>query len=256
MTLKYQAPSVKKAFQILKLICGTSSGLGISELAKSLKMSKSTVHGITSALEDLGTIARDPLTKRYTAGLTLLELGKTAYAQFDLKDIARPVMERLMEAVNESVFLGVLNVEHVTILEIVESGNDLKITSPVGTTMPLFSGAAGKVFLAAMEEERVREIIREKGIPKYTENAITDPDKYLQELARVRENGYATDYEEYLLGVRAVCAPIEGMRHRRSAIWVAGFKTSLDDDKIRILIRKTREAARTISGRIEKQPVL
>ncbi len=74
---------------------------------------------------------RDPATKRYRPGLTLLELGKSAYSQFDLKDLARPVMENLMEITQESVFLGVLNGQHITILDIVESRNDLKITSPV-----------------------------------------------------------------------------------------------------------------------------
>ena len=119
MSGKYQAPSVKKAFQILKLISDTDGGLGISDLAKRLEIGKSTVHGITSALEALGTIIRDPTTKRYILGLTLLELGRSAYSQIDLKDLVRPVMEDLMEKTQESVFVGVLNEERVTILDIV-----------------------------------------------------------------------------------------------------------------------------------------
>ena len=51
MTAKYQAPAVKKAFQILKLIADTNQGLGISELAKALGISKGTVHGVTSILQ-------------------------------------------------------------------------------------------------------------------------------------------------------------------------------------------------------------
>ena len=123
---KYQAPSVKKAFQILRLISDTGRGLGISEMARSLGIGKSTVHGITSALEELGTIIRDPLTKRYTLGFTLFELGRSARSQIDPRDIARPVMEELMERAQESVFLGALNGEHVTILDIVESRQEYK----------------------------------------------------------------------------------------------------------------------------------
>jgi DNA-binding IclR family transcriptional regulator len=256
MSGKYQAPSVKKAFQILKLISGSEGGLGISELAKRLEMGKSTVHGITSALESLGTIIRDPKTKRYILGLTLLELGRSAYSQIDLKDLVRPVMEDLMEETQESVFVGILNGERVTILDIVESKQDLKMTSTRGATIPLLAGAVGKVFLATMRDEKAREIIRKKGLSSFTEHSITDPEGYLQAVRMAREKGYATDYEEYILGVRAVASPIKAENHLISAIWVVGFKTSLNDDKMEGVIKATKESAEKISHSLEKQYML
>jgi DNA-binding IclR family transcriptional regulator len=152
MSTKYEAPSVKKAFQILGLISEKSQGLGISELSKQLAIGKSTVLGVTSALERVGAIVRDPTTKRFTLGFTLFELGRLAHSRFDLKDVARPFMEALMEKTQTSVFLGIQNREHVTILDIVESRQDLKITAPTGATIPLLAGAVGKVFLAYMGE--------------------------------------------------------------------------------------------------------
>jgi DNA-binding IclR family transcriptional regulator len=254
MTHRYQAPSIKKAFQILKLISGADQGLGISALASDLGISKSTVHGITLALEEMGTIIRDPLTKRYALGLTLFELGRSAYSQIDVRDLARPVMEELMEKAQESVFLGALNGDHVTVLDIVESRQDLKITSPIGTTIPLPAGATAKVFLGLLGEKKAREIIRKKGLNRYTENTITDPGEYMAEINRVRENGYATDYEEYIPGVRAIVSPIAGKRHSVSAIWIVGFKTSLDDHKMNTLVGATKAAAEKISRKIMEQP--
>ena len=75
--ITYSAPSVKKAFKILYAISDSSDGLGISDLSKKLKIGKSTVHGITTALEELGVLVRDPLYKRYTAGYSLLELCRS-----------------------------------------------------------------------------------------------------------------------------------------------------------------------------------
>ncbi len=256
MSGKYQAPSVKKAFQILKLISDTDGGLGISDLAKRLEIGKSTVHGITSALEALGTIIRDPTTKRYILGLTLLELGRSAYSQIDLKDLVRPVMEDLMEKTQESVFVGVLNEERVTILDIVESKRDLKMTSTRGTTIPLIAGAVGKVILATMSDEQAKEIIGKKGITRFTEHSITDPEAYLQAVRMAREEGYATDYEEYILGVRAVASPIKAENHLISAIWVVGFKTSLNDDKMEGVIKATKESAEKITHSLENQYLL
>ncbi len=250
MSGKYEAPSVKKAFQILKLISDADGGMGISALAKRLGIGKSTVHGITSALEELGTIIRDPVTKRYILGFTLLELGRLAYSQIDLKDLARPVMEDLMERTQESVFVGVLNGARVTILDIVESKQDLKMTSTRGTTIPLLAGATGKVFLATLAEEEAKRIIEKKGLPRFTEHSIVDPQQYLEAVNVAREKGYATDYEEYIPGVRAVASPITGENHLVSAIWVVGFKTSLDDSKMKTVIDATKESAEKISRRI------
>jgi DNA-binding IclR family transcriptional regulator len=216
-------------------------------------MAKSTVHGMTSALEELGAVMRDPLTKKYKLGFTLLEIGRSAYSQIDLKTSARPVIEELMEKTQASVFLGILNWDHVTVLDIVESRQDLKITAPVGTTMPLFAGAVGKVFLASMEGDQAAKIVKSKGLPQFTKNSVVDSELYHQELKRVRQKGYAVDDEEYILGVRAVASPIKGLGQLKSAIWVVGFKASLDEKRMQTLIKETQKAAKTISRRIQEQ---
>ena len=66
--------------------------------------------------------------------------------------------------------------------------------------------------------------------------------------------GYAVDDEEYILGVRAVASPIVGLGQLMSAIWVVGFKASLDEEKMKALIAMTRKAAKDISRRIKEQP--
>ena len=250
---KYGAPSVKKAFAILSAISSSKNGLGVSELAKKLKMAKSTVHGMTSALEELGAAMRDPVTKKYKLGFTLLEIGRSAYSQIDLQTSARPVTEELMEKTRTSVFLGVLNGGQVTILDIVESRQELNITAPIGSTIPLFAGAVGKVFLASMAEEQADKIIKSKGLPRFTDNSIVDTDLYFNELRQVREKGYAVDDEEYILGVRAVASPLMGLGQLRSAIWAVGFKANLDKKKMQTLTGETQKAARTISRRIQEQ---
>ena len=250
---KYGAPSVKKAFAILSAISSSNDGMGVSDLAKKLKIAKSTVHGMTSALEELGAVMRDPVTKKYKLGFALLEIGRSAYSQIDLQTSARPVTEELMEKTRTSVFLGILNWDQVTILDIVEARGDLNITAPIGSTIPLFAGAVGKVFLASMPEDQAEKMIRSKRLPRFTDNSIVDRDVYFNELRRVKENGYAVDDEEYIMGVRAVASPLTELGQLRAAIWAVGFKASLDEHQMEILARETHAAARTISQRIQAQ---
>ena len=253
MAKKYQAPIVKKAFIILDAISKSTQGLRISEISSSLDISKSTVHGITAALEDEGAVVRDPVSKKYTIGLTLMTLGKAAYERIDFKKIARPVMEDLMEQCQESVFLGVRNGERVTVIDMIESRKDFKISSPIGTTLPLMAGAVGKVFLSQMESHSLEKYLHANPLVRYTANTIIDSDQYAKELGKVRQSGIATDDEEYISGVRAVAASIKKYGAHIPALWVVGFKASMSDKKMPAIIEQTRSAVEKISKKLARE---
>ena len=245
--IAYSAPSVKKAFRILHTLCNSPTGLGVTDLSKQLKIGKSTVLGITTALEELGVLVRDPVQKKYNVGYTLLELGRKAYAKMGLKEIARQAMENLAAKVGETVFLGVLNGDHVTIVDVVESANEMKITSPPGTRLPLLVGATGRVLLAQLDREKAQQIVQKMGLKRYTSKSVVDPRQFLKEVGKVKEKGYAVDQEEYILGVRAVAAPIQTATLPPAAVWVVGFTSTLDEKKVGIVILEIQKAAREIS---------
>jgi len=242
----YSVPSVIKAFKVLEVISESGMDMSISELSRRLGLSKGTIFAIASTLQHLGVLVRDPVSKKFSLGCTLLELGRKAFVRKDLREIARKPMEDLVEEVQETVFLGVLNGDHVTILDVVEPKRELKITAPSGTRLPLLVGATGKAFLANMDRVRAGEVINTLGLTRYTPNSITDVDRYMEELEEVRERGFATDDEEYIRGVRAVACPLEAdpLPH---AMWVVGFSASLDDKKMVWVIDKLRKTSHFIS---------
>jgi DNA-binding IclR family transcriptional regulator len=243
----YFAPSVKKAFKILQTISDSPTGLGVSELSKRLDMGKSTVHGITMGLEALGVLVRDPIQKKFSLGYTLLELSRRSYARIELRDVARDAVERLMEKVGETVFLGIMNGDHVTILDVVESHNEMKITSPPGTRLPLLAGATGKVFLSQVEEKKAKEIVQKMGLVRFTSKSILDQKKFLKEVEETKKKGYAIDDEEYMLGVRAIAAPIQTKSPPAAAIWVVGFTSGLNDQKMERVILEIKNTAQEIA---------
>ena len=242
----YQAPTVRKAFQILRDITGSSGGRTISELSRELGISKSTVHGILSALEAEAAIVRDPDTKRFRPGLTLLELGQLSGNTLTLRDVARAHIESLMIKTGESVFFGTRSGQNVIILDSVESSHDLKITSPAGTRLPLLAGATGKVFLSMMPDDQAGALVRKHGLRKYTDKTIIDPDEYLQQIRKARESGYAMDDEEFITGERAVAAPLAGNGLMPSAVWVVGFSPDLTPEKMTYMAEAAKAAAEAI----------
>jgi DNA-binding IclR family transcriptional regulator len=247
----YQAPIVKKAFQVLELIAKEDQRLKISDLSRDLGIGKSTVHGIMQALEQVGAVVRDEDTKCYSLGLTLFDLAQRVRARIELKDVARPVMEKLMRETQQTVFLGIRSNDRISIVDAVESTQDLKITAPVGARLPLLVGALGKVFLAAMNESEAAQLIRAGGLRQDTEKSITEPERYLREILEARKSGYALDDEEYIQGVRAVAAPVNVPGRPLSAIWVVGFTQSVSREKLSAIARQTKHAADLIARKAD-----
>ena len=251
----YQAPIVRKAFQVLELVSKREGRMSISDISRELGIGKSTVHGVTQALEQAGALVRDEDTKCYSLGLALFELGRKAYARIELKDIARPVMEELMQETQQSVFLGIRSNDRISIIDMVESAQDLKITAPIGARLPLLIGALGKVFTAFMNESEAAWLIRTSGLRRDTAKSITDPERYLQEILAARKSGYALDDEEYIQGVRAVAAPINIPGRPMSAIWVVGFTQTMSGERLAAIAGQTKRAADDIARKVRQREV-
>lgn len=239
----YKAPAVGKAFELLRVVARSRRGLGLSELAAELGYSKSTTHGLVHALIDEGALVPVAGGKKLLMGSTVVELAFQSWNYLIINRAAQPILDQLKDEIEESVFLGVFNRSNARaiIMATAEATKPLKISSPPGTSISLFAGAVGKVFLAGMEDDQALALIREKGLARYTENSIVSEKKLMAELARVRDRGWALDDEEYLPGVRAVAASIGNLHGLPLAVWVVGFAGSMGEKQIGKITRATLE---------------
>ena len=226
----YSAPIIKKTFEVLRLIVDSNRSLGVTEIAKTLSLSKSTVFGILKALQDTGFIAKSKTTKKYAIGQELFKLSKTVLQGDVLTMIARPFLEKLVELVDETVFLCAREENTVKVLDTIETSKKLKISSPIGTKFPITAAAFCKAFLSSMEDNEIKDFLKERGLPKYTENSIIDIDQYLEEIAKVRQRGYSLDFEEYHMGVRGIAALIYAKGYPITSICILGFTGSMTED--------------------------
>jgi IclR family transcriptional regulator, acetate operon repressor len=258
---KYSAPIVFKAMRVLKMILTAPRNPGISEIAAKLSLAKSTTHGILAALEESGWVLRDPITRKYTCGHAVKDLAGNATVRVPLVEQARPHLEKLGAELDEDIFLGICTGNQLLILDQIESSKQLKMRARPGTRISIFAGAAGKIFLANDDPEVVSRRIRSQPIPKFTPGSITDPDRYMADLEKVRAAGIAWDTGQYLPNVWAVAVPIfYGKKTRKRMVagfWVVGLESELSSQRIQIaknLGRKTGETlSRVISNHGEAQ---
>jgi DNA-binding IclR family transcriptional regulator len=132
-----------------------------------------------------------------------------------------------------------------------ESAEALKISANPGTTIPLFAGAVGKVFMALEKDDKVNSLLQDQGLPHFTPKSITDLSNYLSEIQSVRRQGYALDNEEYLTGVRAIAVALKNLKGPSMAIWVVGMVGSMNNAKIKLIVDITKQAANTLKKTVE-----
>jgi DNA-binding IclR family transcriptional regulator len=168
----------------------------------------------------------------------------------DLVTITRPYLEELAEVVDETVFLGIREYDTVKILDVIEAKKSLKISSPIGAKLPLTAGAVGKIFFSTMKNEDVISFLKEKGLPRYTDNSITDINTFIEEIEKTRKFGYSLDLGEYLKGIRAIAALVYQDKDPIGAIWFVGFSNSMIDERLQYIVHHLKHKAEQISARL------
>jgi IclR family transcriptional regulator, KDG regulon repressor len=249
-TIMYSVPILKKALDVLRLLVEEQTPSGVTDIAKKLAISKSTTFGILRALEKEGFVVRDGGLKKYLIGHGLIDFSKKVIRGADFVTIARPFVEKLVDVVEETAFLGVREYDNVKVLDVVEARKSLKISSPIGTRTPITAGVFGKIFLSTMENDAVVRYLKEKGLTRYTDNSITDIDAYLEAIEKTRECKYAVDLEEYMKGLRAMATMVYSETVPIAALWIVGFASSMSDDKLPGMAEQLTGAARLVSERL------
>ena len=198
-------------------------------------MHKSTVHRLLLTLEKKRFVKRDAATGLYRPGIRLLQLAYLTLENSDLRQVAAPFMRRLQEQERETVDLCVLDGTEVIFLDVLESPQRVRLAAATGQRLPAFCTASGKAILAFMPEDAVRRIL-ERGTPQYTPFTPTSHAAILENLRRVREQGFAFSDQEYEDGINAVSAPIlDPDGQPVAAIAVAGPAFRLTVERMRTI---------------------
>lgn len=204
----YEVGAVRKALEILCQFDAAHPAHAVSDLSRSLKIPKSTVHNLLRTLEHLDFLRQDPSDRSYRLGPRVFELGLVYSNKTSLTSVAYPHMQKLAEATNETVKVGVSSSGDVVILAAIESRFQLHTRGDEGIRAPLHCTGLGKAILSTLDNRAVREAVAARGLPAMTPHTITDVDALLVELEKTRKRRYALDIEENERGVVCAAAPI------------------------------------------------
>ena len=196
--------TIIKALQILKAF-QSGDELELNDIVEYIGSNRSTVHRILQALIVEGFVLQDYNTKKYTLGSSIFKLSNVAsthYKYDKIKAIAIPYMKKLNNITNETIHLSVLLKNKVLCLEKIDSPEPIRLVFRVGSLSDAHSTASGKVLLSTKNDPEIQKYLNIKKLEKRTKNTITEPEKFMQEIYKIREEGYAVDDGESLKDVR------------------------------------------------------
>lgn len=200
--------SVARALTIIDTMAEAGGELALNEISGRLGLAKTTVHGLISTLKVFGYVQQSSFNGKYRLGVRLFEVGNIVSNGWEVRVVAVPYIQKLVEEMGETVHLAMLDKQEVLYIDKRESSGSLRIVSQVGMRLPAHCTGVGKVLMAHLAPEERRQIVELKGLQRYTRNTITDPAALEAELERVKKQGYAVDNEEIMDSLRCVAAPI------------------------------------------------
>jgi DNA-binding IclR family transcriptional regulator len=196
--------SVTIALDVLDAFFGDAE-IGLSELARRVGVTKSTMHRTCGVLVARGALERTPSGK-YRLGVRLLEYGQLVTTRSTLRTQALPLLVELRNMIGETVQLGVPSGGDVLYIERVEGLGALRFTTEANRRGPVHRSSAGKAIAAFRPEVAAARI--KAGMKPFTGHTIVIPQMFLEELARVRERGYAISVDEGELGLSSIGVPV------------------------------------------------
>ncbi|GIN20423.1 MAG TPA: HTH domain-containing protein [Bacillus bacterium] len=246
---KYSANSLVRGLEILKLFNADNPTLSLSEISKSLGVSRTVPYRLLYTLQSMGYLDQDENTKRYSLNPKVLEIGFAYLNSLKLPEIAQPYIEKLRDELGTSCHLSILDGQEVVYIGTAPVRNVSIINVNIGTRLPAQALANGRVLLAYQQEERLMDKLKSLDAGSTATKDITT---FQKELEVIRKQGYALTEGDFLPGVHSAAAPIfDYTGSIKAALNVVASEPLFHENFLeKVALPKVVEAAKELSGHL------
>lgn len=251
MSADQSMQTISRTIHILRSFSKDEKELSLADFHHKLGLSKSSLQRILNTLVNFGFLEKDEKRKTYRLGNELYYLGKLVEEHSHLLTTAKPYLKQVRDRLGESVYLNIIENNERKCIAFEEGRHDLMTISYIGQTSPLYAGASAKLLLAHLPQNEIVKYLQETGLQAITDKTVTDKTALVEELASIRQNGFASSHSERVVGVCSVSAPIVN----RWGETIAGVSISapmirVNDDLFQLFISTITETAKQISNEL------
>lgn len=251
---RYFIKSIHKALDVLEVLASEAKGLGLTDISKKLNMQLSTTHRILSTLKHRRYVEQEPGKGKYRLGLKTLEIGLALQAQLQLLERAMPRLQKLADAIKETINLAILDpdCDEVVYIAKIDSPEVLRTDIRIGTKLFAHCTALGKVLLAFLSNDEFNRRFSDRNrLPTYTPNSLSTLEELKKTLTKIKKQNFAIDDEEFKIGVKCVAAPIRDQSGKAvAAVSIAGPSSRLSSERIEEFKKLIVDTSNQISARL------
>lgn len=246
-----QLQTLTRAVAILDCFSPEESELGVREIARKLNLSSSAAGRLLAALKELGVLSQNPSTRAYSMGPRALSWAGIYNSTMDIRNRAMQAIEELHQSTRETISLYILDGDDRVCIERLESPQGVRIVTRIGRRLPLYAGSAGKAMMAFLPIDRQEKIINKSPLEPLTGKTITDPTLLRQEMEKVRINGCAVSFGEWIEDAAGVAAPIfDGNGAVIGALSISGLIQRFTEENVELYCVEVKRVAAKISNNL------
>ncbi|MEM7732844.1 MAG: IclR family transcriptional regulator [Pseudomonadota bacterium] len=242
-TKKGQMPTNLRLLYLLEEVAQIGTPVSASYLVGALGLPKPTVHRLLHTAEEEGFLQRDVDGKSYGPGYRLRRVATNTLSSQRIRTERLRIMRKLAEEVGETCNLAAPGRDGMVYLDRVETHWPLRIQLPVGTQVPFYCTASGKMYLSSLRQDKLDRLLAILDLEEFTEHTLNDSHALKQELSLTRTRGYATDDQEFMDGMLALAVPIcDDQRRLLSTLSIHVPNQRLDLDSLLKHLPRLQEA--------------
>jgi IclR family pca regulon transcriptional regulator len=204
--------SLERGLAILSSFNEVRPLLGITELATTVGLHKSTAHRYIATLTALKYLQQDLATRKYRLGPRAVDLGLAAINSMGVTRIAAPALQALSDETGHTVSMSVLDGTDIVYVVRCRSAREgrlgIDLHLHIGSRLPAYCTSMGKVLLAYQPPERLPDLIDQMDLARRGPNTLTVREALLGALHRIRQAGWSANDEELAPGLRSVAVPV------------------------------------------------
>jgi IclR family pca regulon transcriptional regulator len=198
--------SIERGLAVISVLGRPGPGLTLSEVARAIAVSRASARRTLLTLERLGYLHCDD--RLFTLTPKLLDLGHGYRAGLGLPDVARPHLQKLMEATDEFCSVSVLDGDDTLCVARAAPVRIMNVAMPVGTRLPAYATCVGRVLLADLDADELDDYFGRVELHALTPATVATSPALRRELDRVRRQRFAVVDQELEQGLRSAAAPI------------------------------------------------
>ncbi|MFC7340477.1 IclR family transcriptional regulator [Saccharopolyspora griseoalba] len=246
--------SLARGLAVIRAFDESSPEMTLSEVARSTNLSRAAARRFLHTLVQLGYVWSDGRVFALTP--RVLELGFAYLSSVSLPEIAQPHLEHLVSEVHESASVSVLDGGDIVYVARVPTSRIMTVSINIGTRFPAYATSMGRVLLADLPEDKLRAQLDEVELAPLGPRTITDPAELREELARVRQQGWALVDQELEAGLRSISVPIKDRYDRVvAAANISSHASRTSPEQAReVLLPPLLETARRIAADLAVSP--